>query len=97
MTTTYWRERAVHVGPMPAGARCSCAAGRRAPCAPYPRATMLQGFDAAVLAGAYHTLRDQRVRVLSFEYHDLWRRTGATLEQCTLYLEGLGYAVRARV
>ncbi|KAG2436159.1 hypothetical protein HYH02_011663 [Chlamydomonas schloesseri] len=52
-----------------------------------------EGFDPAVLAGAYETLRQRRVEVLVFEYHDLWRRSGSTrLPTCLGYLSRLGFA-----
>ncbi|KAG2429614.1 hypothetical protein HXX76_010846 [Chlamydomonas incerta] len=50
-----------------------------------------EGFDPAVLAGAYNTLRRHRAEVLSFEYHGFWFRSGGTLRLCLDYLEELGY------
>ncbi|KAG2422774.1 hypothetical protein HXX76_015794 [Chlamydomonas incerta] len=48
-----------------------------------------EGFDPAVLAGAYHTLKQHRAQVLVFE-HVAWR-TGTSLRQCLDYLEELHY------
>ncbi|GFR50048.1 hypothetical protein Agub_g12099 [Astrephomene gubernaculifera] len=50
-----------------------------------------EGFDPAVLAGAYAALRNHRIGILSFEYHHLWSRSGGTLKQCSRYLQELGY------
>ncbi|KAG2429653.1 hypothetical protein HYH02_013992 [Chlamydomonas schloesseri] len=50
-----------------------------------------EGFDPAVLAGAYNTLRRHLAEVLSFEYHAFWYRSGGTLRMCLDYLEELGY------
>ncbi|GIL74316.1 hypothetical protein Vretifemale_4375 [Volvox reticuliferus] len=51
-----------------------------------------EGFDPAVLAGAFHSLLVHRIGVLSFHYQRLWTRSGASLRQCVNYLERLGYA-----
>ncbi|GIL61561.1 hypothetical protein Vafri_16020 [Volvox africanus] len=51
-----------------------------------------EGFDPAVLAGAYESLANQRVGLLSFEYHKLWNQSGSTLKQCVHYLDDLGYS-----
>ncbi|GLI66372.1 hypothetical protein VaNZ11_010155 [Volvox africanus] len=51
-----------------------------------------EGFDPAVLAGAYESLSSQRIGLLSFEYHRLWNRSGSTLKQCVDYLDDLGYS-----
>ncbi|EFJ51801.1 hypothetical protein VOLCADRAFT_87337 [Volvox carteri f. nagariensis] len=50
-----------------------------------------EGFDPAVLAGAYESLRGHRIGLLSFEYHSLWKRSGGSLRQCVRYLDDLGY------
>ncbi|GIM16526.1 hypothetical protein Vretimale_19157 [Volvox reticuliferus] len=51
-----------------------------------------EGFDPAVLAGAYESLANQRVGLLSFEYHKLWKRSRGTLKECVHYLDDLGYS-----
>ncbi|GIL41986.1 hypothetical protein Vafri_63, partial [Volvox africanus] len=51
-----------------------------------------EGFDPAVLAGAFHSLLVRRISILSFHYQRLWTRSGGSLRQCVDYLERLGYA-----
>jgi len=50
-----------------------------------------EGSDFRVLSGAVGLLREQRVRVLQFEYNASWRFAGSTLAYCLDYLDGLNY------
>lgn len=50
-----------------------------------------EGFDAKVLRGGDGLLREGRVRIIQFEYNDVWADAGETLLATVRFLERHGY------